>query len=483
MKKTILLVSVLVFIISLIPSVVEAKLVACIGDSNTYGYGLPDRIDNCYPAQLEILLRQFDPHWETRNFGVGGTTVLSQGDNPYINTTEYTEALESEPDVVILCFGPNGSRLPNRGQIEESFVLDYISLIDAFAALPSEPEIWICYPLKAFSASYTISDEIIRDQIIPLIMQIASERKLPIIHFYTAFEDAPDLYQFDGIHPNPDGTRLMAEIVSAFLTGVRANPDLNSDGIVDSADLCIVVEHWHTSEPSCDLTPPPFGDGIVDVNDLVALAEYLFVYPWTVAYWKLDETEGNVAHDSAFDHNGTLVNGPLWQPSGGILDGALQFDGIDDYVSTDFVLNPAVSRFSVFVWIKGGAPGQVILSQIDGANWLSADPLEGKLMTELKPPKHPRSTSTLPPLVSETIITNGDWHYIGFVWDGTHRTLYVDGVMVAEDTQNALGNSNNGLYIGTGKGMELGTFFSGFIDDVRIYNVALTTDEVASLAQ
>jgi len=55
----------------------------------------------------------------------------------------------------------------------------------------------------------------------------------------------------------------MAEIVSAFLTGLRANPDLNSDGIVDSADMCIVVDHWHTSEPSCDITPPPFGDGIV----------------------------------------------------------------------------------------------------------------------------------------------------------------------------------------------------------------------------
>jgi len=41
---------------------------------------------------------------------------------------------------------------------------------------------------------------------------------------------------------------------------------------------------------------------------------------------------------------------------------------------------------------------------------------------------------------------------------------------VAEDTQADLVVSENGLYIGTGKAMEAGTYFSGLIDDVRIYN-------------
>ncbi len=473
---------VLAFIICPIPRVANAKLVVCVGGSTTKGRGLSDPINDCYPAQLERLLRQFDPHWETRNFGVNGTTVLIQGDLPYIDTTEYAEALASEPDVVILCFGANASRLPNRGLIEEFYVSDYISLIDAFASLPSEPEIWICYPLKVFSVPNKSSDEIIKNRIIPLITQIASEKELPIIDFYTAFEDSPDFFQWDGIHPNPDGTKLMAEMVSSFITGVRVNPDLNSDGIVDSADMCIIVDNWHTSEPSCDLAPPPFGDGIVDVQDLVALAEYLFVYPGRVAYWKLDETEGNVACDSAFDHNGTLVNGPLWQPSGGVVAGALLFDGIDDYVRTDFVLNPAESRFSVFAWIKDGAPGQVILSQIDGAKWLSADP-EGRLMTELIPPTPPRATS-VPPLISGTIITDADWHRIGIVWDGSYRILYVDGIDAKDtDALNPLESADGGLYIGTGKNLEAGTFFSGLIDDVRIYNMALNAEQVAALAQ
>lgn len=70
------------------------------------------------------------------------------------------------------------------------------------------------------------------------------------------------------------------------------------------------------------------------------------------------------------------MNGnPLWQPAGGKIDGALQLDGDGDYVSTPFILNPASGPFSVSVWIKGGAPGQIILSQIGGVNWLSTEEL------------------------------------------------------------------------------------------------------------
>jgi len=52
--------------------------------------------------------------------------------------------------------------------------------------------------------------------------------------------------------------------------------DLNRDGIVDSADMRIMVDHWGTDEPLCDIGPMPWGDGIVDVQDLIVLAEHLF---------------------------------------------------------------------------------------------------------------------------------------------------------------------------------------------------------------
>jgi hypothetical protein len=74
------------------------------------------------------------------------------------------------------------------------------------------------------------------------------------------------------------------------------------------------------------------------------------------------------------------------------------------------------------------------------------------------------------PLQSQAIITDGEWHRIGLVWDGSHRTLYVDSLVAAQDTQEAIEASISGLYIGCGKAMETGTFWSGLIDDVRIYN-------------
>jgi imidazolonepropionase-like amidohydrolase len=160
------------------------------------------------------------------------------------------------------------------------------------------------------------------------------------------------------------------------------------------------------------------------------------VDPTLVAHWALDEVEGIVAHDSSGDNDANIISDPLWQPDGGIVDGALQLDGFDDYVLTGFVLNPADGPFSVFAWTKGGAPGQVIPSQLNGANWLLADPDLGCLMTELIPPAVGRFVPQA--LISECVITDGQWHRVGFVWDGTNRALYVDDILVAEDTQNNL---------------------------------------------
>jgi len=244
--------------------------------------------------------------------------------------------------------------------------------------------------------------------------------------------------------------------------------DLNRDGIVESADMCIIVDHWGEDYPLCDIGPMPWGDGVVDVQDLIVFAEHLFEDYRLIAHWNLDEAEGNIAHDSANGNDGTVYGDPAWQPEIGMVYGALEFDGTDDYVSTPFILNPAEGPFSVFTWVKGGAPGQVVLSQMGGARWLCADPSEGNLMIKLKAAGRGANE-----LLSQTVITDGNWHRIGLVWDGSNRTLYVDGVAVAEDTQTNLEGSENGLYIGAGTAMETGSFWSGLIDDVRIYNRAV----------
>ena len=462
MKKETLLVLMVVIIFGLNMDVANAKLVACVGDSITYGSGISNRDRDSYPAQLSRMLQKFDNQWQAQNFGVSGATLLRNADKPYVLESAYNQVLAAQPDAVIIKLGTNDSK-PHNWALKDDFISDYLFLIDSFAELPSKPKIWICYPVPAFNSNFGISDAVIKGEIIPFVNQIAELRDVEVIDLYTALSDASALFP-DGIHPNAEGAKLIAEAIAPVST-----PDFNADGIVDAADMSIIVDHWGENYPLCDIGPAPFGDNIIDVQDLIVLAEYLFTEPGLIAYWKLDEAEGFVARDSAGTNDANVVGGPLWQPTGGLVDGALLLDGVDDYLGTDFILNPTEESFSVFAWIKGGAAGQVILSQAGGANWLGADSSDGSLITELKGTY--RSAS---PLQSQTIITHDLWHRIGFVRDGFDRTLYVDGIPVAQDTQDNLGDSENGFNIGTGKGMEPGTFFSGLIDDVRIYNRAVT---------
>ena len=50
--------------------------------------------------------------------------------------------------------------------------------------------------------------------------------------------------------------------------------DFNGDGIVDSADMVIMIDHWGTDNSLCDIGPMPWGDGVVDVEDLIVLIEH-----------------------------------------------------------------------------------------------------------------------------------------------------------------------------------------------------------------
>ena len=486
MKKKDSLILILTLVFSLTAHVANAKLVACVGDSITYGSGISNRDYNSYPAQLGRILQMFDNEWQTQNFGVSGATLLRNADKPYVQQSAYNQVLSARPDAVIIMLGTNDSKAWN-WVYKDDFVSDYSSLIDAFAELPSKPKIWICNPVPAFSDNFGISNPLIKDEIIPLVNHVAELKGVEIIDLYTALSDASAMFP-DGIHPNTEGAKLIAEAIAPIST-----PDFNGDEIVDAADMCIIVDHWGENYRLCDIGPTPFGDGTIDVQDLIVLAEHLFeeIFPVElVAYWRLDETEGLVAHDIAGDQDSITFGDPLWRPAEGKRDGALEFDGIDDYIGTDFILNPEDGAFSAFAWMKGGTPGQVIISQTDDINetcetWIGMDTLGGNLMTGLVPP--PVGRFITQPMVSESVITDGKWRHVGFVWDGSYRSLYVDGLEVARDTSPItlapLKSANGGLFIGTSKTPDAGTLFSGLIDEIRIYNVALSPEEIEELAR
>jgi len=258
-----------------------------------------------------------------------------------------------------------------------------------------------------------------------------------------------------------------------MLTTVTAgkSPDFTEDTLVDFRDFNRLAQDWLHNATETDLAPAPSGDGVVDWKDFAVFAKAWLWDETLIAYWRLDETEGWVAHDSAGGRDGILTGNPIWRAAGGVVAGAIELDGIANYISTPFILDPSAGKFSVFAWIRGGKPGQVVLSQADGENWLMADPSEGKCMTALSYPSGGRIPAV--PLISEFVMTDGEWHHIGLVWNESERILYADDVEIARDGVPYLAGATGGLILGASGTLEPGSFFAGLMDDVRIYNVAM----------
>jgi len=365
----------------------------------------------------------------------GGLTVLANngaGVLPTVNWISSSEGLapHTAANVPVYAWGVNAEMV--------SWVMDNT---DMFRVVTPSPQAWNPYP--ADRAAHL-------------------ETWVTLTWNRGAATFSNDVYfgeNFDDVNSGSGGTFRGNQTENSFTVGLAGFP--YPDGLVPDTTY-----YWRIDEVN-DLDPNnPYKGEVWRFNVLSC--------PGLVAWWKLDETEGSIAYDSVWNYDAILNGEPVWQPDGGRANGALAFDGTDDYLSSDFIFNPAEAQFSVLAWIKGGTPGQVIVSQKHQANWLCADPLQGNLMTNLK--ALGRSGY---PLTSQTVITDGAWHLAGLTWDGSNRILYVDGLEVAKDTQDQFENSFNGLYIGTGKNLEPGSFFSGLIDDVRIYNLALSAGQIA----
>src|SRR6266508_2581529 len=73
--------------------------VACVGDSITFGAGVENRENNCYPVVLGKLLGS---RFEVRNFGVNGATLLKNGDLSYWKLRQFEQLTGFAPQVIIL---------------------------------------------------------------------------------------------------------------------------------------------------------------------------------------------------------------------------------------------------------------------------------------------------------------------------------------------------------------------------------------------
>ena len=202
----------------------NAVRVACIGNSITEGYGIDMKGRYGYPAQLQQLLGQ---DYVVKNFGVSSRTMLNKGDFPYMREQAWRDALDFRPDIVIIKLGTNDSK-PENWQYGQEFQQDLEQMIVTLrpelattaakkgrktAVLAPKPEIFLCTPIPAFKSSWNISDEVIRNQIIPIQQSVARKYGLQIIDLHSQFANDGDKVLPDGIHPDAKGARRIAEII------------------------------------------------------------------------------------------------------------------------------------------------------------------------------------------------------------------------------------------------------------------------------
>jgi hypothetical protein len=199
-----------------------------------------------------------------------------------------------------------------------------------------------------------------------------------------------------------------------------------------------------------------------------------------VGYWKFDEGSGLVAGDSSGNgNNGTLRNGPVWVT--GISGGALSLDGTDDYVEvlnvTDFDFNQPLT-LSALLFLKDASSGGIIGQWGHGGEGgdafmlsLSAGLLQGSLQ---QPPLYD--------LYSVSTIGTDEWTHVAMVYNGSTLELYVNGALDAFGSVSANPeNSSQTVKIGLENIFPTMHYLNGTIDEVSIYNRALSATEIMEM--
>lgn len=198
-----------------------------------------------------------------------------------------------------------------------------------------------------------------------------------------------------------------------------------------------------------------------------------------VGHWKFDEASGVTVYDSSrSNNNGTLINGLTRMDSSSCKAEKCLSTDVSKYIDlgNNSVLNQNV--FTFVTWIKPSFTSNGTLfggfnSSEQGKNFirLSAD----KIKLDQDPP-------TGGALDSSSILEVGNWYHVAVVQDGAYRAIYINGVLDISDNnaETYSGGAIQKWVIGR-KEYEDTNYYRGLIDDVRLYNRALTADEIAGL--
>ena len=230
--------------------------VACVGNSITEGYGIWG--DKKYPDHLQEMLGD---GYTVTNFGKSSMTfagaTIKGGDNnaSYWKTEEFKAAMNSSPDIVVIELGTNDSKyfMANDdtqgiynylyGQCEKSqLYTDYEALIDTFAHMPANPEIFATLQPYSNNLEWAIMDTAIVNQINPIIKETATRKAVNIIDLHTLFK-TPEWFLADSVHPNATGAQELAKIVNKYIT--MAKPAIKQNGATLQAEGSAYGYLWY----------------------------------------------------------------------------------------------------------------------------------------------------------------------------------------------------------------------------------------------
>jgi len=210
-----------------------------------------------------------------------------------------------------------------------------------------------------------------------------------------------------------------------------------------------------------------------------------------IGWWKLNDSSGNIVRDSSiYLHHGQSTGGPV-QDTGqnGLNGGALIFNGTTQSVTIPKTAKWAdnLSNFTVMCWYKSStAPssGTLIFGKVStdvgtGTGWI-IQTHGGTDATDVACFIQNNSGNSFVGFNSGTV-NNGNWHHICMVvTNGNTVVLYIDG-----STTGTVANNGGTFTAGISNTSNImiaqdpsGQFFTGSIDDCRIYNVALSASDV-----
>lgn len=198
--------------------------VACVGDSITYGHGVENWKENNYPAVLQELLGD---DYHVMNFGSSGSCVNPNGDQPYIDRAVYQESIDYEADILIFMLGTNDSK-PENWTDMDTFMENYMELLGTYLDTENPPKVYIGLCAEAYYtedadpstgiAGYDIQPAIVDEIVEQLeLMPTSSEYPFSVIDIHSLTEAHPEWFAADGIHPNADGAKAIAEAVAEVI--------------------------------------------------------------------------------------------------------------------------------------------------------------------------------------------------------------------------------------------------------------------------